>query len=51
MQADLNLSTEFVTAQHAHQIRLLVALKGESPTQRAPINTSLVLDRSGSMCG
>ncbi len=51
MQADLNLSTEFVTAQHAHQIRLLVALKGESPTQRAPINTSLVLDRSGSMHG
>ncbi len=51
MQADLNLSTEFVTAQHAHQIRLLVSLKGENPTQRAPINTSLVLDRSGSMSG
>ncbi len=51
MQADLNLSTEFVTAQHAHQIRLVVGLKGESPSQRAPINTALVLDRSGSMNG
>lgn len=51
MKASVSLSTQFLTSQNAHQIRALVALSGEAPVRRAPINVALVLDRSGSMAG
>ena len=51
MQADLRLSTRFLTTQNAHQVGVLVTLSGEAPARRAPINVALVLDRSGSMSG
>jgi len=51
MQSNLKLSTRFLTAQGAHQVRMLVSVKGEAPPDRPPINLSLVLDRSGSMSG
>jgi len=51
MKADVRLSTRFLTTQNAHQVGLLVSLEGETPVRRAPINVSLVLDRSGSMSG
>jgi Ca-activated chloride channel homolog len=51
MKASISLSTQFVTSQNAHQIRAIVALNGEAPVRRAPINVALVLDRSGSMAG
>jgi Ca-activated chloride channel homolog len=49
MQTDLKLSTKFLTTQNAHQVGVLVTLSAERPPRRAPINLSLVLDRSGSM--
>ncbi|HET7603622.1 MAG TPA: VWA domain-containing protein [Gemmatimonadales bacterium] len=51
MKSDVQLSTRFATTQNAHQVGMLVTLAGEAPTRRAPINVSLVLDRSGSMAG
>lgn len=51
MQARLQLSTSFATAQHAHQLRVLVTLESSAPPRRPPINVALVLDRSGSMAG
>jgi len=51
MKTDVRLSTRFLTTQNAHQVGLLVSLEGETPVRRAPINVSLVLDRSGSMAG
>jgi Ca-activated chloride channel family protein len=51
VKTDVRLSTRFMTAQNAHQVGLLVTLEGEIPVRRAPINVSLVLDRSGSMSG
>ena len=49
MRSDVKLSTRFLTTQNAHQVGLLVTLSGDAPVRRAPINVSLVLDRSGSM--
>src|SRR6185437_12430562 len=51
MKTDVRLSTRFLTTQNAHQVGMLVSLEGETPVRRAPINLSLVLDRSGSMSG
>ena len=51
MQADIRLSTRFLTTQNAHQVGMLVSLTGEAPVKRRPINVALVLDRSGSMSG
>lgn len=51
MQSNVKLSTKFLTAQGAHQVRMLVSVKGEAPADRPPINLALVLDRSGSMAG
>jgi Ca-activated chloride channel family protein len=51
MKADVRLSTRFLTTQNAHQVGVLVALEGETPVRRPPINVALVLDRSGSMSG
>lgn len=51
MRSDVKLSTKFLTTQNAHQVGLLVTLSGDAPARRAPINVSLVLDRSGSMSG
>jgi len=51
MRSDVKLSTTFSTTQNAHQVGLLVTLEGDAPVRRAPINVSLVLDRSGSMAG
>lgn len=51
MRSDVKLSTKFLTTQNAHQVGLLVTLAGDTPARRAPINVSLVLDRSGSMSG
>lgn len=51
MDANVRLSTKFLTTQNAHQVGMLVTLAGAPPTQRAPINVALVLDRSGSMAG
>jgi Ca-activated chloride channel family protein len=51
MKTDIRLSTKFLTTQNAHQVGMLVSLEGETPVRRAPINVSLVLDRSGSMSG
>lgn len=51
MQADVRLSTKFLTTQSAHQVGMLVTAAGEAPARRAPINIALVLDRSGSMAG
>ena len=51
MRSDVKLSTRFLTTQNAHQVGLLVTLAGDTPARRAPINVSLVLDRSGSMSG
>lgn len=51
MQTDIRLSTRFLTTQNAHQVGMLVTLAGETPVRRAPINVTLVLDRSGSMAG
>jgi Ca-activated chloride channel homolog len=51
MKTDVRLSTRFLSAQNAHQVGMLVSLEGEAPVRRAPINISLVLDRSGSMSG
>lgn len=51
MKSNVKLSTRFLTAQGAHQVRMLVSVKGEAPPDRPPINLSLVLDRSGSMGG
>jgi Ca-activated chloride channel family protein len=51
MRTDVKLSTRFLTTQNAHQVGVLVTLRGEVPLQRAPINVALVLDRSGSMSG
>ena len=51
MRSDVKLSTRFLTTQNAHQLGLLVTLAGDLPLRRAPINVSLVLDRSGSMQG
>jgi Ca-activated chloride channel family protein len=51
MNADIKLSTRFLTAQNAHQVGLLVTVAGEAAPKRAPINVALVLDRSGSMTG
>ena len=51
MRSDVQLSTRFLTTQNAHQVGLLVTLSGDTPSRRAPINVSLVLDRSGSMSG
>jgi Ca-activated chloride channel family protein len=51
MHTDVRLSTRFLTTQNAHQVGMLVSLDGGTPVRRAPINVSLVLDRSGSMDG
>jgi Ca-activated chloride channel family protein len=51
MKTDIRLSTRFLTTQNAHQVGMLVSLEGEMPVRRAPINVSLVLDRSASMSG
>ncbi len=51
MRSNVKLSTKFSTTQNAHQVGLLVTLEGDAPVRRAPINVSLVLDRSGSMNG
>lgn len=51
MKADVKVSTRFLSTQSAHQIGLLISAEGEMPSRRAPINLSLVLDRSGSMAG
>jgi Ca-activated chloride channel family protein len=51
MQSNVKLSTRFLTAQGAHQVRMLVSVTGEAPATRPPINLALVLDRSGSMSG
>lgn len=51
MNADIKLSTRFLTAQNAHQVGLLVTVAGEAAAKRTPINVALVLDRSGSMAG
>ncbi|MGH7514654.1 MAG: vWA domain-containing protein [Gemmatimonadales bacterium] len=51
MKTAVRLSTRFLTTQNAHQVGLLVSLEGGTPVRRAPINVSLVLDRSGSMSG
>jgi Ca-activated chloride channel family protein len=42
MRSDVKLSTKFLTAQNAHQVRMLVSVQGEAP---------VILDRSGSMAG
>jgi Ca-activated chloride channel family protein len=51
MKSDVQLSTRFATTQNAHQVGMLISLAGDPSTRRAPINVSLVLDRSGSMAG
>ncbi len=51
MNAELKLSTKFLTSQDAHQVGMLVTVGSEAPVERPPINVSLVLDRSGSMAG
>jgi Ca-activated chloride channel family protein len=51
MQTDVKLSTKFLTTRNAHQVGVLVTLSSATPPRRAPINLSLVLDRSGSMQG
>lgn len=51
MKTDVRLSTKFTSTQNAHQVGMLVTLAGEMRVRRAPINVSLVLDRSGSMHG
>jgi Ca-activated chloride channel family protein len=51
MNADIKLSTRFLTAQNAHQVGLLITVAGEAAGKRTPINVALVLDRSGSMAG
>jgi Ca-activated chloride channel family protein len=51
MKTDVRLSTRFLTTQNTHQVGMLVSLEGETPVRRAPINVSLVMDRSGSMSG
>lgn len=51
MNADIKLSTRFLTAQNAHQVGLLITVAGEAAARRTPINVALVLDRSGSMSG
>jgi Ca-activated chloride channel family protein len=51
MDSNIQMSTRFLTAQNAHQVRMLVSLMGDAPPRRPPINVALVLDRSGSMTG
>lgn len=51
MQVNTKVSTQFATAQSAHQVGLLISIAGEAPLERPPINLALVLDRSGSMHG
>jgi Ca-activated chloride channel homolog len=54
MKHQLLLDYEFVTTQHGYVVRALVKLEGQAPAAtgaRAPLNLSLVLDRSGSMHG
>lgn len=54
MKHQLLLDYEFVTTQHGYVVRALIRLEGQAPatdSARAPLNLSLVLDRSGSMHG
>ena len=51
MRTQVQLSTRFLTTQNAHQVGILTTLSADAPPSRAPINTILVLDRSGSMSG
>lgn len=54
MKHQLLLDYEFVTTQHGYVVRALIKLEGQAPPAtgvRAPLNLSLVLDRSGSMHG
>jgi Ca-activated chloride channel family protein len=54
MKHQLLLDYEFVTTQHGYVVRALIRLEGQAPAAtgvRAPLNLSLVLDRSGSMHG
>ena len=54
MKHQLLLDYEFATTQHGYVVRALIKLEGQAPAAtgtRAPLNISLVLDRSGSMHG
>ena len=54
MKHQLLLDYEFVTTQHGYVVRALIKVEGQAPAAtgaRAPLNLSLVLDRSGSMHG
>jgi Ca-activated chloride channel family protein len=51
MEANVQVSTKFLTTQNAHQVGMLITVAGDKPVDRRPINVALVLDRSGSMSG
>jgi len=51
VEANVQLSTKFLTTQNAHQVGMLITVAGEKPLDRRPINVALVLDRSTSMTG
>lgn len=51
MKTTAAVSTTFAATHDRHQVGLLVTLSGDQPTERAPVNVALVLDRSGSMAG